>query len=189
MNVYNNRAMLKRPMRKYHAMNVYRRNAYKLPWTINGWSWSVWSMVWPPSPSSQYSRSPGTHWQKSEWGQNRFGRNNFLPLWECGARGSAVGWGTTLQTGRSRARFPMVPVGHNPHHGPGVDWAPNRNQYQEYFVGGKDGRCVRLTILPPSWASTSWNPQGLSRPEQRLLVECAGSSSSYGHTHHSTSCW
>ena len=25
-----------------------------------------------------------------------------------GARGGAVGWGTALQTGRSRVRFPMV---------------------------------------------------------------------------------
>ena len=43
--------------------------------------------------------------------------------------------------------------------------------------GGKDGRCVGLTTLPPfmcrlSWnlgASTSWNPQGLSRPVMGLL--------------------
>ena len=30
-----------------------------------------------------------------------------LPL-EPGARGGAVGWGTALQAGRSRVRFPMV---------------------------------------------------------------------------------
>ena len=42
--------------------------------------------------------------------------------------------------------------------------------------GGKGGWCVRLTTLPPScadsWnlgASTSWNPQGLSRPVMGLL--------------------
>jgi len=34
----------------------------------------------------------------------------------------------------------------------GVDSASNRNEYQEYFLGGKDGRCVRLTTLPPSCA-------------------------------------
>ena len=28
----------------------------------------------------------------------------------------------------------------------------------------KGGRCVGLTTLPLSWASTSWNPKGLSRP-------------------------
>ena len=32
------------------------------------------------------------------------------PLYDCvqGARGGAVGWGTALQAGRSRVRFPMV---------------------------------------------------------------------------------
>ena len=38
------------------------------------------------------------------------------------------------------------------HYGPGVDSASNRNEYQEYFLGGKNGRCVRLTTLTPSWA-------------------------------------
>ena len=39
-----------------------------------------------------------------------------------------------------------------PHYGPGVDSASNRNECQEYFLGGKDGRCVGLTTLPPSGA-------------------------------------
>ena len=39
-----------------------------------------------------------------------------------------------------------------PHYGPGVDSASNRNMYQEHFLGGKDSRFVRLTILPPSCA-------------------------------------
>ena len=38
------------------------------------------------------------------------------------------------------------------HYGPGVDSASNRNEYQEYFLGGKGGRCVKLTTLPPSCA-------------------------------------
>jgi hypothetical protein len=38
------------------------------------------------------------------------------------------------------------------HCGPGVDSASNRNEYQEYFLGGKGGRCVGLTTLPPSCA-------------------------------------
>jgi hypothetical protein len=58
-----------------------------------------------------------------------------------------------------------------PHYVPGVDSASNRNEYQEYFLGGKGGRCVGLTTLPSSCAglsrnlgtSTSWNPQGLSK--------------------------
>jgi hypothetical protein len=52
----------------------------------------------------------------------------------------------------------------------------NRNQYQEYFLGGKGGRCVGLTILPPSCAdfgilgaSTSWNPKGLSSSVMGVL--------------------
>ena len=37
-------------------------------------------------------------------------------------------------------------------YGPGVDSASNRNDYQEYFLGGKGGRCVGLTTLPSSCA-------------------------------------
>jgi len=51
-----------------------------------------------------------------------------------------------------------------------------RNEYQEYFLGGKGGWCAGLTTLPPlyadSWnlgASPSWNPQGLSRPVMGFL--------------------
>ena len=38
------------------------------------------------------------------------------------------------------------------HYGPGVDSASKRNEYQEYFLGDKSGRCVRLTNLPTSCA-------------------------------------
>ena len=38
------------------------------------------------------------------------------------------------------------------HQGPGVDSASSRNDNQEYFLGIKSGRCVRLTTLPPSCA-------------------------------------
>jgi hypothetical protein len=34
------------------------------------------------------------------------------------------------------------------HYGPGVDSVSNRNDYQEYFLGGKGGRCVGLITLP-----------------------------------------
>jgi hypothetical protein len=61
---------------------------------------------------------------------------------------------------------------------PGVDSASTRNQYQEYFLRGKGGRCIRLTTLPPSmfqlpWnlgAWTFWNHQGLSCPG--LYMDC-----------------
>jgi len=39
-----------------------------------------------------------------------------------------------------------------PHYGPGFYSASNRNEYQEYFLGGKGGRCLGLTTLPPSCA-------------------------------------
>jgi hypothetical protein len=54
-------------------------------------------------------------------------------------------------------------VSFRPHHGPGVDSASNRNKYQKYnyFLGGKSGRCMSLTILPPSYADCLeiWEPQ------------------------------
>ena len=39
-----------------------------------------------------------------------------------------------------------------------VDTDSNRNEYQEYFLGGKGGRCVSLTNLPPSCLEI-WEPQ------------------------------
>ena len=45
--------------------------------------------------------------------------------------------------------------------GPGFDSAFNRNEYQEYLLGVKGGRCVGLTTLPPSCADCLkiWEPQ------------------------------
>jgi len=39
--------------------------------------------------------------------------------------------------------------------------ASNTNQYQEYILGGKGGRCLGLTTLPPSRADCFqiWEPQ------------------------------
>jgi len=47
------------------------------------------------------------------------------------------------------------------HYGPGVDSGSNRNEYQEYFLGGKGGWCIGLTTLPPSCADCLeiWEPQ------------------------------
>ena len=39
-----------------------------------------------------------------------------------------------------------------PHYDPGVDSTSNRNDYQEYFLGGKGSRCVVLTTLSSSCA-------------------------------------
>ena len=48
-----------------------------------------------------------------------------------------------------------------PHYGPGVDSASSRNEYQEYFLQGKGGRCLGLTTLPLSCADCLeiWEPQ------------------------------
>jgi hypothetical protein len=40
---------------------------------------------------------------------------------------------------------------------PRVDSASNINEYQGYLLGRKDGRCVRLTTLPPSYADSVEN--------------------------------
>jgi hypothetical protein len=54
---------------------------------------------------------------------------------------------------------------------------PLKNEYQEFSLEYKGGRCVRLTTLPLSCsdslkildASTSWNPRSLSRSGQGQL--------------------
>jgi hypothetical protein len=78
------------------------------------------------------------------------------------ARGSVIGWGTTLQAGRSRDRVPMrwvfsIYLTFQPHYGDGVDSASNRNEYQKSSWGGrvKGGQRVGLTTLPPSMSRLS----------------------------------
>ena len=63
-----------------------------------------------------------------------------------------------------------------PLYGPGADSTSNINEYQEYFLGGKGGRCVRPTTYHHSvplsrnlGALTFWNPLGLFRPVMGLL--------------------
>jgi hypothetical protein len=50
-----------------------------------------------------------------------------------------------------------------------ADPASNRNVYHEYFLGGRSGRCVGLTTLPPSRADCleGWRdqPPGTLRAE------------------------
>jgi hypothetical protein len=61
------------------------------------------------------------------------------------------------------------------HYGPGVDSTCNRDEYQEHFLSGKGGRCVRLITYHHPVSSrnlgtlTSWNPLGHSRPVMGLL--------------------
>jgi hypothetical protein len=73
-----------------------------------------------------------------------------------------------LQAGRSRVRVPMRWnfSSFQPHYGPGVDSASNRNEYQEHFWGIKGGRRVRLTTLLPSvsWLSRYCGTLNVSQP-------------------------
>jgi hypothetical protein len=98
-----------------------------------------------------------------------------------GARGSIVGWGTALQTRRLWVWFPVIGFFH--WHNPsgrtmalgltqpltemstrGISWGLRRP------VRRADNLTIFMCWL--SWnlgASTSWNPQGLSRPVMGLL--------------------
>jgi hypothetical protein len=61
-----------------------------------------------------------------------------------------------LQAGRLRFRLPMksldfsIYIVSQPHYGPGVDSASNRNEYQKSSWGVKGGRRVNLTTSQPS---------------------------------------
>ena len=97
--------------------------------------------------------------------------NNNWDLWIANTtmvrvRSDTVGWGTALQAGRSRVWFPMVSLEFF------IDiillaalwpWGChfNRNEYHEYFLGGKGGRRVGLTTFLPSCANCLeiWEPQ------------------------------
>jgi hypothetical protein len=100
-----------------------------------------------------------------------------------GTCGGAVGWGTALQTGRSRVRFPIVSLEFF------IDiilpaalWPWGRLSLWEKWVPqifpGVYRRPVRMAdklstfMCQLSWnlgASTTWKPQGLSRPVMELL--------------------
>ena len=113
----------------------------------------------------------------------------FVSLYNGLPRGGSVCWGTALQAGRSLVRFPMASF--LSRYGPGVDSSYNRNEYQEYFLGGKGGRCVGLTTLPSSCADcleiwephlpgTLWACSGLYRVCFTFILyrECEGTGES-----------
>jgi hypothetical protein len=72
-----------------------------------------------------------------------------------------------LQAGRSRVRIPMKWnfSSFQPHYGPGVDSASNRNEYQEHSWGDK-GRPARkvdnLTAICEPIVYILWDPQRLT---------------------------
>ena len=125
------------------------------------------------------------------------GEWNIIPApYQDGARSGAVDGATALKAGRSQARFPMVSFEFFFHIivlaalWPCGDSASNRNDYREYFLGDKSGQCVGLKTLPivlNLGASTSWNPQSLSRPVQGLLYNVKMLIKEY-HTSFSVKC-
>jgi len=72
----------------------------------------------------------------------------------------------SLQSGGSRVRFRKGSLGFfihlilQPHYGPEVDSASNRNEYQKYFLEDNEDRCIGLSTLPPSCADCPeiWKP-------------------------------
>ena len=75
-------------------------------------------------------------------------------------RGTLEGRGFDLRL--CHWNFPLT-QSFQPHYGPGVDSAPNRNEYQEYFLGGGWGKacpCVGLITLTSSYADCLeiWDP-------------------------------
>jgi len=103
---------------------------------------------------------------------------HFICTISSGVCSGTAGWGTAIQTRKSRVLFPIGPLGFfidlilPLHYDLGVNSDSNRNEYQGYLWGGKGGRGIGLTTFPPACAdclenlgvSTSWNSKGLFRP-------------------------
>jgi hypothetical protein len=99
-----------------------------------------------------------------------------------GVRGGAVGWGTVLQTGRSRVRFPMgsleffcalilpVALWHWGLLSLWQKWVPGM------IFRGKDGWCLGLTTLPSSCAACVeiLEPQPSGTPRARPGLQSEG---------------
>jgi hypothetical protein len=93
-------------------------------------------------------------------------------------------------------KIPMTPAGIEPatlrfvsqHLNYCATTVTNRNEYQEYFFGGKGGRCAGLTTIPSLWAVswnlealTSWKHLSLPRPLTGLLLHLPYLQGSYYH--------
>jgi hypothetical protein len=92
-----------------------------------------------------------------------------------GASGDAFSRRAALEAGRSRDGVFGIFHCLNPSGRPVAlgSTHPLTNEYQEYLVGGKGGRCVRLTTFMCRLsgnlkASSLWKPQGLPRFIQEL---------------------
>ena len=95
-------------------------------------------------------------------------------LYEDGAHGGWFGWGTALQAARSLKFF--IDIIHPAAPCPWVDSASNRNEYQEYLLGGEGSWYALLTNLLPSCANCLiiWEPQppGTLRVCPSLYKDC-----------------
>jgi len=64
-----------------------------------------------------------------------------------------------------------------PQHGPGVESATNRCEYQAYFLGAKGGRCLGMITLQPSCADCLeiWEsqPPGKLRACRGMYRDCS----------------
>jgi hypothetical protein len=71
------------------------------------------------------------------------------PVWTCAKNLAPIGIRSPDRPSRSKSLYRLRYPAHS------------RNEYQEYFLGCKDGRCVWLTTLPPSCADflKIWEPQ------------------------------
>jgi hypothetical protein len=80
--------------------------------------------------------------------------HKYAYIFTWGPRDGAVVWGTAIHAGSSRVRFPIVIEILHWHIPSGCTMAlgvtaSDENEYQEYFLESKGGRCVGLTS-PPS---------------------------------------
>jgi len=136
-----------------------------------------WKLMEKSQPIDWPSSAPFWH---SEWFSLPFHYPNYFAVFGGGGpRGVAVGWGTAIQALRSRVRFPMVSLEifhwNNPS---GRTMALGLNQPLTEMgtrnipwwvkVAGAWADSLTTFMCRLSWnigVSTSWNPQGLSRPE------------------------
>ena len=137
------------------------------------WVWEIWNgkllvsmfvnksvgfrVTWVCGITHSHTRTHArTHTDNKETYSFLCSKFNFqLPPFSYGDRGSTVvkvllykSEGRWFDTRWCHWNFSLT-YSFRSHYGPGVTTAYNRNEYQEYFLGGKNGRFARLTTF---WA-------------------------------------